>query len=1029
MRPQILEMWAFGPFSGKTEIHFENFRGIFLISGETGAGKTTIFDAICFALYGEVSGEYRKSEMMRSDFARDDVETKVFLSFEHRQKNYKIQRNPSYMRKSKRGSGVTRQNADAVLYQENEILCTGTKSVTEKIEEILGMNRSQYKQISMIAQGEFLKLLYAPSKERGEIYRKIFGTEYLYSFQNRLKDRYRACIREHETLMKEIFVLEGQAEIRETDEEYVKYKEYCQKESMVPEFMNVLEQYQHRTAIEYKQWKETLLKQQKMVQETSIEFQRAKEKNEKFDQLERLTQESLKLEAQKWEMAGLEKQLANAERILTILVPMEENIKEREHRTKEIGNRMQQTLFQLKNERERELRCMKEYGEIQEKEPLVQKMAVDLKQLERQEKEYQNLESFKEQIKNAHKELSRLQKEQQHLSNQYQEQQQQQKAYDVFLRDHEGLEALIEKKREEGLKIQEEAKKWKGLLKQLENWKKEEASYQEILNQFQMVFKERKIIKQQVLKAQNQYDCNQAGLLAAGLQSDEPCPVCGSRVHPNKAKLQNSDVTASQLKRLKQQEEEKNHQYEAILRETTSRRAKAENQKEILEKESGLEEQQFEKIQCFCQEYWEILRQCKEDFDQLKIQQETVRRTQAKREEVQRLQQSLLKQQQQVSDEIYKQEVKKGAAQAGLSQVQKHLTFDCYEAAKKEQRRLQSQIEKHECLRSSKGQEVLEVQKLCADLESRYNEAKKNLQDQEKQLVCLRQDYETKKQHFSQKELSDHRMNPGDMEINRKVLEDYKIRREVCQRQKQALEKELSNQKRPEITLLEHTLKELKDTDQKLSEQMETLSGTRKINENCLQRLKHKVRENEEIEKQYSILKDLSDTANGELNGKAKITFESFVQSVYLDYVLSAANQRLLLMSDERYLLKRKEESNNKRLQTGLDLEVLDQWTGKNRDVQSLSGGESFKAALSLALGLSDVIQSQNGGIHIDTIFIDEGFGTLDHESLTKAMEIIHQLSSEGEKMVGIISHVEELKGQIDQKIEVYRDKEGSVIQ
>ncbi len=1029
MRPQILEMWAFGPFSGKTEIHFENFQGIFLISGETGAGKTTIFDAICFALYGEVSGEYRKSEMMRSDFARDDVETKVLLSFEHRQKNYKIQRNPSYMRKSKRGNGVTRQNADAVLYQENEILCTGTKSVTEKIEEILGMNRSQYKQISMIAQGEFLKLLYAQSKERGEIYRKIFGTEYLYDFQNKLKERYRACIREHETLMKEIFVLEGQAEIHETDEEYVKYEEYFQKESLVSEFMNILEQYQHRTSIEYHQWKETSSKLQKMVQKISMEFQGAQEKNQKFDQLEQLMQESLKLEARKEEMAGLENQLVNAERILTVLVPIEENIRDRERRAKEIENRMQQTLFQLKNEQERKLRCMKEYDEIQEKEPLIQKMAVDLKQLEHQKKEYQNLESFKEEIEGTQKELSRLQKEQKCLSNRYQEQQQQQKVYAAFIREHEDLEASIEKKREEGLEIQAKAKKWKGLLKQLENWKKEEASYQEILNQFQTIFEERKIIKQQVLKAQNQYDCNQAGLLAAGLQSGEPCPVCGSRVHPNKAKLQNSDVTISQLKRLKQQEEEKDHQYEAILRETTSRRAKAENQKEIVEKESGLNEQEFEKIQFLYQKYQEILRQCKEDFDWLKKQQETVRRTQAKREQAQQLLQSLLKQQQRVSEEIYKQEVTKGEAKARLSQIQKHLTFDCYEAAKKEQMRLQSQIEKYEFLRSRKEQEVLEVQKLCADLESRYNEAEENLQDQKKQLLCLRQDYETEKQPFSQKELSDDRMNREDLETNRKLLQDYKIRREICQRQKQALQRELSNQKRPKITLLEHTLNDLKDAHQKLSEQIETLSGTRKINENCLQRLKHKVRENEEIEKQYSILKDLSDTANGELNGKAKITFESFVQSVYLDYVLSAANQRMLLMSDERYLLKRKEETNNKRLQTGLDLEVFDQWTGKNRDVQSLSGGESFKAALSLALGLSDVIQSQNGGIHIDTIFIDEGFGTLDHESLTKAMEIIHQLSSEGEKMVGIISHVEELKGQIDQKIEVYRDKEGSVIQ
>ena len=201
MKPQKLILSAFGPFAEETVIDFTRFKdGIFLISGETGAGKTTIFDGICFALYGEPSGSYRKQDMLRSDFAKDETETKVTFLFSHREKQYKIERNPSYMRKSKRGDKMTRQSPYAVLYQEDEIVTTGSQQVTAQMEEILGMDRMQYQQISMIAQGEFLKLLYAKGKERSEIFRKIFGTWYLYEFQEKIKRRHLSCKYEYENL-------------------------------------------------------------------------------------------------------------------------------------------------------------------------------------------------------------------------------------------------------------------------------------------------------------------------------------------------------------------------------------------------------------------------------------------------------------------------------------------------------------------------------------------------------------------------------------------------------------------------------------------------------------------------------------------------------------------------------------------------------------------------------------------------------------------------------------------------------------
>lgn len=214
----------------------------------------------------------------------------------------------------------------------------------------------------------------------------------------------------------------------------------------------------------------------------------------------------------------------------------------------------------------------------------------------------------------------------------------------------------------------------------------------------------------------------------------------------------------------------------------------------------------------------------------------------------------------------------------------------------------------------------------------------------------------------------------------------------------------------------------------KQTEELEELKKQILLNEQTIGLMEKKLIEYQETEADYILLKDLSDTANGEQKGKTKISFERFVQSVYFDQVLSAANQRLSVMSEQRYYLLRKEENDNKKGSSGLELEILDEWTGKKRNIRSLSGGESFKAALSLALGLSDVIQNKKGGILVDTIFIDEGFGTLDGDSLNKAMQIIHSLSLEGNKLVGIISHVEELKDQIDQKIEVYKDHAGSKV-
>ena len=283
MRPQKLILSAFGPFAEETVIDFTRFKdGIFLISGETGAGKTTIFDGICFALYGEPSGSYRKQDMLRSDFAKDETETKVVFLFSHRKKQYKIERNPSYMRKSKRGDKMTRQSPYAVLYQEDEIVTTGSQQVTAQMEEILGMDRMQYQQISMIAQGEFLKLLYAKGKERSEIFRKIFGTWYLYEFQEKIKRRHLSCKYEYENLGNTLLEQEDNIFVSKDAEEYEEYTRYLKQKHQIVEFMDVVKRYQYRKQQEYENFQKQKETQEELYQKQRIVFSQITEKRQKI---------------------------------------------------------------------------------------------------------------------------------------------------------------------------------------------------------------------------------------------------------------------------------------------------------------------------------------------------------------------------------------------------------------------------------------------------------------------------------------------------------------------------------------------------------------------------------------------------------------------------------------------------------------------------------------------------------------------------------------------------------------------------
>ena len=891
MRPQKLILSAFGPFAEETVIDFTRFKdGIFLISGETGAGKTTIFDGICFALYGEPSGSYRKQDMLRSDFAKDETETKVVFLFSHRKKQYKIERNPSYMRKSKRGDKMTRQSPYAVLYQEDEIVTTGSQQVTAQMEEILGMDRMQYQQISMIAQGEFLKLLYAKGKERSEIFRKIFGTWYLYEFQEKIKRRHLSCKYEYENLGNTLLEQEDNIFVSKDAEEYEEYTRYLE-----------------------------------LYQKQRIVFSQITEKRQKI---------------------------------------------------KDIKEEIKELIVQEKENKAEQRAIRKEYDQIQKELPKLHKKELRFQELQKQIKQYKELEALekkKESLKNAKERMIRQQEE---TEKKKENERQRELKLLEFLRQADEIETQYDHLQKEELKLHVQTEKNHELCKEKEAYFEKLRIYEEAGEVYDKIRMQRKEYRDRLSDWQDRYDCNQAGLLARNLIDGHPCPVCGSLHHPKTADFKESDITQEMLRALREETELIDRQYNTAFAKVKQSKGIVEICKEQLCKKSGKRSEEFEKLD----EIYEIsLRQykkVKKEFERIKKQKEKIAEQRVKVEKSKEKQLNYVEKLQEIAGKSHEKDSLYKQTEARIEEICKNLEYKTYKDASEEQQRLSDEIDQMKF-----NKEEIEKKKESVEIQGVH--VKAAIEEKENTLSSVT------------KQLEEHK------EMNEEISDFRKF---------------------------ETKLHQMKKEIQKQNQNLEQLNQHISVNEQSIRFMDKKMEEYKETEMNYTLLKDLSDTANGEQKGKTKISFERFVQSVYFDLILAAANERLSVMSEQRYYLLRKEENDINKGSSGLELEILDEWTGKRRNVRSLSGGESFKAALSLALGLSDVIQNKKGGIQVDTIFIDEGFGTLDADSLNKAMQIINSLSLEGNKLVGIISHVDELKDQIDQKIEVYKDHAGSKV-
>lgn len=900
MRPVYIRMSAFGPYAGIQELNMEELGagGLYLITGDTGAGKTTIFDAITFALYGEASGDSREAGMLRSKYADPSVPTEVELTFIYGGKTYKVCRNPEYERPTKRGTGMTMQKAEAELIYPDGRVVTKPKDVTAAVTEIMGVNREQFCQIAMIAQGKFRDLIEKGTTERQKIFREIFRTAPYQQVQDILKGKYRALERECETLRESV-------------------KQYIQ---------GIL---WNKDVSEEKEVMELLTEQNKADQEIQ---------------------------------AGLLEELQQKEQVLQKIRSELERDRERKKRQKlylELQDKRQEQQEQLVEVRRR-------YREEQGKEPERQRIADEISRLESLMPQYLHLEELKKNERADQDEREKLSGKQR----QYEAKQEELKG--KIQKGREAGESLADAP-EEYQKLLFESEKHQKYMERLQNLSKVILQYEKLQQDLLVKQREYQTVRDRVQKKESEYRVKnqafldeQAGILAQTLVEDQPCPVCGSIHHPAPA-VQNPGAPSKDELGLLQQELEQCRVREA----EASRKA------------------------------GELLGNVQSRAESIKREAEGLELTGTLEEMKHRL--ADLQKQGQTTEKQLQQE--KGLASEKVKQkdMWNRLLPEQEKALEKVTEELQQIRERQAAVESKQKAAGEEIQRLTEVLPypGQKEAQEKHIELVQKQNVMKRQLEQAEKAvQTAEVEIAG---TEGRLKELRQQLEEAVEADTEALRQKQA---EIETEK----AACEERGKELHHRIQN--------------NQSVLKNLQNRSKELVEKEKQYTMVRSLAVTALGNIPGKEKIMLETYVQMTYFDRIIARANTRLMVMTGGQYEMKRRRGSSNLRSQSGLELDVIDHYNGSERSIRTLSGGESFQASLSLALGLADEIQASAGGIRLDTMFVDEGFGSLDSESLEQAVQALAGLA-ESKRLVGIISHVDELKNRIDRQIVVKKERSG----
>ena len=1037
MRPIKLTISAFGPYASKQVIDFEELKGrnIFVISGKTGAGKTTIFDAISYALYGEASGESRETDSLRSHFADDNTETYVELEFELRGEKYTVNRVPKQKKKKARGEGYTEKSADATLTLPDGKVITKVKNVTDKIIEILGITREQFKQIVMLAQGEFKKLLLADSVEREGIFRKIFNTYDFEKIQAELKDK-AANLSKNRTKSKH----EMEINLKNIKGEHdIVIDEYVDFPLVIEKLKDLLERDNNIYKTLNEEGKEVDNNLQVKNQEKAI----IETNNNLIKEKEIITKALEELLSKEDEYKNKSKTIIdgkNAKEVKYIEDKLIETTKKLTKREEDYNLSLKNIdSLKLKQEEANKLLQIEESKECDR-----EKLSVEINNLNKLEEKIIELDSLnnkvmhlKQSAENSKLQIINNKKETEELKKSKEEKELQLKDIATLETKKVELESDIKAKN----KTLDEVRELFKVIRSFQNTYIEHNNKAKEYKEFEVEYKK---VKENYEKMDDLYKKEQAGILASKLQENEPCPVCGSTNHPNKATIKENlkiptkeelKVAKENLDKLEKENLEKINNLTTLNSNKTTYLEQVNNHLSMLSATLNIDKtfnsETAKVVKNLGTELKSVIDKLKDELlkviDKISLKEKIEKELNLITTTINEREQSLIKLEESEKNytteltqnitkiDEYKKEIPENITDLktlnNLIEVKtKELNISKEKLAKLrlENENLAKKLEGENSTSKEINKSIEELKLEIANNQTNFNEAIKE------QGFDNIEDYENAKLKISM------------VEVLEKEVENYNSELKLTKAKQEDIINKTKDMVFMDITTIDEEIKSIQNDKKELESKLRELHAIIVGNQTVLENVENLNIEFKEIEEEYKVVGELADLANGK---KAPyISFERYILASYFEDIIEAANIRLEKMTGDRFSLIRKTSKSKGAGQKGLELEIYDNYTDSSRDVSSLSGGESFKASLSLALGLSDIVQSNAGGVSLDTMFVDEGFGTLDPQSLDNAIDSLLELQRGG-RLVGIISHVEELKERIDAKLEVTSTSKGSKVE
>lgn len=1014
MQPLTLMMSAFGPFAEQEVIDFSRLgdKPLFLINGPTGSGKTTLLDAICFALFGKTTGDEREGGQMRSDLAKADHLTEVVFSFALHDRRYRVRRVPEQMRPKARGEGETQHAAEAQLWEIDEndqpkevIVSSKVTEATHEIESLLGLNADQFRQVMVLPQGKFRQLLMADSKDREKIFSQLFQTHIYKRLEDELKERSATIRREVETISKQ-------------RRAYLESVQLATEAELGAVFAVATEETEHL--------KHAYTQQQILANQSEQNLSNAHLLIRQFIQQEKLEEEQQQLTAQRDAIS------ADAERLkrLDQAADIQPHYQQVEHHEAQL----QQRVNQLSQQRELHLLQVPQLEQATAKLAGIPAMQGNLAQLKEQAV---HLRSHQQQIATLTAERALLvQSEEKRLQQKNHTDQLQQLAHQAkerFTSLDSELNVLrldIDKQSDLGSK----SERLKALcdikrrvVKSEQHLETQQRALKQSLEQGKQLAAVAETAKRDADSIARDWHLAQASILAAQLEEGIACPVCGSEEHPAPALALGQTVSQADVEAAR-----------ATAQQAASQLQTERDNYRFINKEIERISQEIKDDTSQLQEFSDLTLEAlielhRNSVADLKLLEDQRNKLKHLEQQYQLVKANVTSQEQAYETARKNLELASNEAE-GLTHSVRKLAESIPEELR-ENNALQAAINANTLATQTQEREIESIQSTHQQAKAKAEEVatkiallQEQIDDATKQLNTAKITWEStlnSSQFTSLASFKEECLRLSERDSIRARINLHQQNWAACQGAINSLATELEGKVKPDIPHLESEVTAHKNILDQKQHAWQVKHDHFISLRNAKQQLDSLKATSAALDEKYAVVGTLSDIANGQ--NDSKVSLQRFVLSVLLDDVLMDASQRLLAMSKGRYRLLRKEDRSKGNRASGLDLEVEDAYTGRVRAVATLSGGESFMAALALALGLSDVVQAYAGGIRLDTLFIDEGFGSLDPESLDLAIRTLIDLQQTG-RMIGIISHVSELKEQIPLRIDIAASEVGSKI-